>query len=293
MYGSSICWWRLRKLLSAAVWLFLPTLVLVGSRCCSQGSSFRARPLNDSYDAMFIAAMAGIGLTSIWAIFAGRKRSSRTLRQTYIPLYFSWRNAFDLFELCACASLAITNVAAGVLGSAIVWAVAFFILIGLSVAVAREQKESAFEGRLIRTAWTWAMSALLVVFASLFIAFPVLQSWSGPPELFVRWHPFSVPAELIWRGVFFSFAFGMLLTAFDPSGRHSLFIVALVLSGYLHAAEMAADNLFSAHMGHRNGNHEHLYGDILGWFAIASFALLFLRLDRSPRVPYLKSVQPR
>ncbi len=224
--------------------------------------------------------MAGIGLTSVSALFLNRRRKGRILENSALPSWYSWRNAFDLFELAACASLALTNLVTGVAGSGLVWAAAFLTLSGLSVAVAREQKKTNLWGQSSRTALTWAMSALLLAFATLFVLFPVLQSWSGPPELFVRWHPFSLAAELIWRGLFLSFAFGMFVAAFDPSGRHSLFLVALVLSGYLHSAEMTVDNLSSARLSHTNGNHQHLYGDILGWFAIASFALLFLALDR-------------
>ena len=45
----------------------------------------------------------------------------------------------------------------------------------------------------------------------------------------------------------------------------------------MHAAEMCVDNLRSASMGNMNGNPEHLYGDILGWFVLASLSLLFLK----------------
>ncbi len=55
----------------------------------------------------------------------------------------------------------------------------------------------------------------------------------------------------------------------------------MVLSGYLHSAEMAADNLLSAQMGSKNGNFEHLYGDVLRWFVIASLSLIFLRATRN------------
>jgi hypothetical protein len=72
----------------------------------------------------------------------------------------------------------------------------------------------------------------------------------------------------------------MLLTALDPQGRHHLFLVLLAFSGYLHSGEMAVDNVLSMRMGGMNGNPEHLYGDVLGWFVIASLALSFLVVDR-------------
>jgi hypothetical protein len=74
------------------------------------------------------------------------------------------------------------------------------------------------------------------------------------------------------------------------------YIVLLVLSGYLHAGEMAVDNLLSARMGGMNGNLEHLCGDVLGWFLIASLALLFLILDRQGTrgaVTHLRVARPR
>ena len=131
-----------------------------------------------------------------------------------------------------------------------------------------------------RSSLSVAASVVLVVLACVFILFPVSQPWSGPPEPFVRWHPFSQPGELVWRGVFLSFAFGMLLTAFDPLGRHRSFLIVLVLSGYLHSGEMAVDNLLASRMDGMNCNPEHLYGDVLGWFAIASVSLLFLVFAR-------------
>ena len=134
-----------------------------------------------------------------------------------------------------------------------------------------------------RTGIAVTASIFLVVMAVLFIEFPVLQPWSGPPEPFVRWHPFSEHAEVVWRGIFLSFAAAMLLAALDPLGRHRFFLILLVTSGSLHAAEMAVDNLCAARMGGVNGNAEHLYGDVLGWFAIAAASLILLVADRRPR----------
>lgn len=268
-----------RTLLSAGVWLLLPALTLLGFRSSRWQDFFRARPFNDSYDAMFIAAAAGIGLTSFWIWLSCRERRQDG-KQRVRPAYCCRQNAFHLFELASCASLGFLNFMVGVPGSALVWSAAFVCLLAGTAMVARSQNKVVVETPSRRTTLNWTMSAFLIAAATLFILFPVLQPWSGPPELFVRWHPFSPAAELLWRGIFLSFAFGMLLAAVDPGGRHRPFVVLLVLSGYLHAAEMAVDNLVSARVGGMNRNPEHLYGDVLGWFAIASLALLFLILDR-------------
>jgi hypothetical protein len=272
-------WFAFRKLLSAGVWLLLPILTLLAFRSSPWQGYFRARPFNDSYDAMFIATTAGIGLTSIWA-WSTRGKRMRNGEQLVLLRDCSWRNAFDLFELLACACLAILNFAASVPGSGIFWSTAFFCLLVSTALLAQAQKDVVFETPPRRTILGWIVSVILVALAILFALFPVLQPWSGPPEPFVRWRPFSLPGELIWRGVFLSYAFGMLLTAMEPQGRHRLFLVLLVLSGYSHCSEMAMDNMLSARMGGMNGNPEHLYGDVLGWFVIASVALLFLVLDR-------------
>lgn len=57
-----------------------------------------------------------------------------------------------------------------------------------------------------RTPLVWGFSGFLCLAAVLFLAFPVFQQWSGPPEPFVRWVPYSPAGELIWRGVFASYA---------------------------------------------------------------------------------------
>jgi hypothetical protein len=278
--GLSHSWWfRIRKCLSAGVWLVLPPLSLLGFRSSPWQGAFRAQPFNNSYDAMFIAATAGIGLTSLWIVFTA-SRYTRGVKNVVVPACYSWFNAFDLFELCACASLGIFNFLAGTPGSGVLWSIAFSCLLVGTMVVSQTEKGIVFETSSRHTQLSWPLSIGLIALAALFILFPVLQPWSGPPEPFVRWHPFSLSGELIWRGIFLSFAFGMILTAFDPLGRHRSFLVLLVLSGYLHSGEMAADNVLSAAMGGMNGNPEHLYGDVLGWFVIASISLLFLILNR-------------
>jgi hypothetical protein len=226
---------------------------------------------------MFIAATAGIGFTAIWILFDYNKTIGNEKR---LPAYYSWQNAFDLFELVAVAALGTLNIVTGAPGSGFIWLISLALLSLSTWFLSQTEKGVSIEKHVSKTTLAKVTSVFLVAMAFLFIAFPVLQPWSGPPEPFVRWHPFSPLGELVWRGIFLSFSFGMLLTATDPLGKHRTFLVALVFSGYLHSGEMAVDSLLSMQMNGMNANPEHLYGDVLGWFVIASVSLLFLLLSR-------------
>lgn len=269
--------------LSAAIWLTVPSLLLLAFRSSGLEPLVRVQPYNDSYDAMFIAALAGIGLTSVWKLVTLRRDrgTSPSSEQAFVGL-----GAFEAFEVVLSASLATLHFIVGTLASGTVYA-AVTVTLAWTLHGVRPSPQEAGRCPIQRSRSTPELlaSMFLLAFAVLFIAFPVLQSWSGPPEPFVRWHPFGNEPELIWRGVFFSFASGMLLAALDPACQGRLFLVALVLSGSLHAAEMAADNLHSAAMHAMNGNPQHLYGDVLGWSVVALAALLFLLVVRSPAYP--------
>jgi len=56
-------------MVSASVWLLLPPLTLVASRSTVWEPLFWPRPFNTSYDAMFMAATAGIALASQWVLY--------------------------------------------------------------------------------------------------------------------------------------------------------------------------------------------------------------------------------
>ena len=124
------------KLLSAVIWLFLPTFILIAFRASPWERHFRALPFNDSYDAMFVAATGGIGLSSLWLLFSYNRYRQRTKR-TVLPAYSDWRNAVDLFELFACASLGILNFVAGAPAAGMFWSAAFFSLLAGSMALLR------------------------------------------------------------------------------------------------------------------------------------------------------------
>ena len=131
-----------RTLLSAGVWLLLPALTLLSFRSSRWQDFFRVRPFNDSYDAMFIAAAAGIGLTSFWIWLSCRERRHDG-KQRVRPVYCCRLNAFHLFELAACASLGFLNFMAGLPGSAPVWSAALVCLLTGTTMVARSQTDVA------------------------------------------------------------------------------------------------------------------------------------------------------
>ena len=88
-------WFSFRRLLSAGVWLLLPALTLLAVRPSPWQGYFRVQPFNDSYDGMFVAAAAGVGLTSLWVLFSCGKRR-RVGNHPVLPSYCFWLNAFDL-----------------------------------------------------------------------------------------------------------------------------------------------------------------------------------------------------
>jgi hypothetical protein len=219
---------------------------------------------NASYRTMFIAATSGIGLAALVML-------------RIPPLAF---DALGIFEVALAMGLAIGSVAIRAVIPALFWfAAAMAISLVRGFAPSSQPPPSA--------RGSFGASAVLLTLATAFVAFPVLQPWSGPPEPFVRWHPYFTDAELVWRAIFLAFAIGMVAAASDPFGRGKDFLLALGISGLFHASAMALDNLVSALRGGPNGNPEHAYGDVLGWFLIAAFALAALRAARRARAAEL------
>ncbi len=54
-----------------------------------------------------------------------------------------------------------------------------------------------------------------------------------------------------------------------PHIKHRSFVRFLCASGFVHATVMLIMSLGARAVGGLNGNIEHLYGDIPGWFLIA------------------------
>jgi hypothetical protein len=127
------------------------------------------------------------------------------------------------------------------------------------------------------------LRVLLVVFGILLVSAPVSQPWSGRPERFIRWHDYSVDAELLWRGTFCNFAIHNWMAAVDPSGRHRPYVVFMAVQGIIHATVMLFDNRISAARGQANGNWEHAF-EISGFYLLGVL-LLSLLLFAPPRLP--------
>ena len=96
-YDRATTMLKLHHGMSAFIWLAWPPLTLLSFRSTRGEASFRAQPYNNSYDAIFIAAMAGIGATSLCALVLSQ-RVNRAEANVF-PAHLSWRNAFVLFEL--------------------------------------------------------------------------------------------------------------------------------------------------------------------------------------------------
>lgn len=171
---------KLRYGVSAFVWLAWPPLTLLPFRSTRWEPSFRAQPYNNSYDAMFIAATAGIGATSLCALVLS-ERVNRAKANVF-PAHLSWRNAFVMFEVFLSATLAILNIVAGANGSGLGWTAAFAVLLFTTFNFRDSQRNLPLATRPPRRVVELLASALLFAFAGLFIAFPVLQPWSGPPD---------------------------------------------------------------------------------------------------------------
>lgn len=273
---------KIQGYVSFFVWLLLPTLILFASRGTSYEGQFRAQPYNDAYDSMFVFACFGCSATRLTNHWFFLRRLDEVKNK--LPIFFSFFNSFNFFEVFLMFILSILYFVIGCNGSGFLWL--FFAIICTIIEIKlflfeKKQDESLIDNSRIEESnpWIrWPYSVLISLFAIGFIAFPVSQSWVRP-EPFVRWHPFSIDGELVWRGIFGSFALAMILTAFQPLRRHMVFTLNLFFSGFLHSSLMLVFNLVERSNGGRNGNSEHLYGDIVGWYFISLLSGLVFLLD--------------
>ncbi|WIA22282.1 hypothetical protein OEZ85_004602 [Tetradesmus obliquus] len=71
----------------------------------------------------------------------------------------------------------------------------------------------------------------------------------------------------------------------DPLGKHFVFVCYLGLSGCVHASVMLGMNLWQRAVGGPNGNAQHLYGDVAGWYAVGIASIIAAAAScRSQRV---------
>ena len=283
---------------SVLVWLILPASLSFGVASNAE-SVFRSTPTNDFYDGMFVCVTAALALVHVFAVLSHYRQlnsapvkvfsdeenapSTNAASVVCLPLSCHPVSALYGFELMLLLVLATLNYVAGMVASGAVWTVAFVAISALHFHLYRWCSRLQETQRLC---WTDAppvssfrravLTFFYVLWGIAFLAFPVFQSWSGPPQSFVRWFAFTESGELVWRGIFASYAAGFFACVFDPFNRHAMFILYVVVSGLLHAVFMLIANLYSHAHDLPNGNREHLFGDIGGWFFVALFSAAVL-----------------
>lgn len=112
-----------------------------------------------------------------------------------------------------------------------------------------------------RSSITHALRVILVMFA-MGLWIPILLPWDGPPQPFIRWHSYSLPGELLWRGTFACFSVCNLLTALDPAGVGAGYTTFMAAQGLLHGGIMLIDNRIASSKNGLNGNPEHIWSEI-------------------------------
>lgn len=239
----------------------LPTLLSFGAKSASYENLFRPVPSNDYYDFMLLAicfSAAGVYLHT-------EKQSADRMG-----------DAFDVFLLLFPAVVGILSAISSIPVSAAFW----LIFAGsMCMTMFYRHRRVSWTPTWNRSCSTWFFTVFIVIIAAGFFSFPVAQPWSGAPEPFVRWCPFTVPGELIWRGIFGTYAVTMLLTAIEGPAKHHNYVLFLAVSGIVHAVIMLIMNLADRSAGLSNGNAEHLYGDVPGWFFIGLVAAMIWRFD--------------
>jgi hypothetical protein len=293
---------------SVLIWLVLPASLSFGVASNAE-SAFRSTPTNDFYDGMFVAITAALALVHMFIVLSQYRQldsvpvkvladeesaPSVTAASVFcLPLSYHPISALYGFELMLLFFLATLNYVAGMVASGAVWTVAFISVSALHFNFYRWCSHLQETQRLrwtdappVSTVRRAVLTFFYVLWGIGFLAFPVFQSWSGPPQSFVRWFAFTESGELVWRGIFASYAAGFFSCVFDPFNRHAMFILYVAVSGLLHAGFMLVANLYSHAHGLANGNREHLYGDIGGWFLVALFsAAVLIGVPLTPTQP--------
>jgi hypothetical protein len=239
---------------------------------------FKSTPTNDSYDAMFVAVTATLGLMQAYSGLLESKFNSS----------YAWYNALDVFEILLSLLTFVLSFSAGIVGAGITYLLYFLFVLTTTIILRKVQTNNLQESSLQlkikpKRSTFYFLAAFYSLFAIGFIVFPVSQPWDTV-ALFVRWHQYTVNGELVWRGVFFSYAFCFLYCLLDPFAIHRKFVQYVALSGFLHATVMLVLNLVAANSEDietktKNGNHEHLYGDIAGWYFISLVSALSLLIN--------------
>lgn len=87
-----------------------------------------------------------------------------------------------------------------------------------------------------------------------FLLMPIFGPWEQV-QRWVRWHPYNLDAELLWRGTFATFALALFFTAANPRVNNSI-VAFFAAHGVCHSVSMFIDNRLLPSDG--NDNVEHL-----------------------------------
>eukprot|EP00435_Cladocopium_sp_Y103_P037908 s1893_g10.t1 len=87
-----------------------------------------------------------------------------------------------------------------------------------------------------------------------FLLMPIFGTWEQV-QRWVRWHPYNLDAELLWRGTFATFALALFFTAANPKVNNSI-VAFFAAHGVCHSVSMFIDNRLLPTDG--NDNVEHL-----------------------------------
>jgi len=280
----------------------LPVVTLLAPRGTPWQSRFRPTPHNVCYEYMTVAIGASFLLSEPLrsVIRAGHVQRPTGGGAPPPPLLAQLPDALTCVQVVWPTTQAVLNFAVGCAGAGVLWlCLGALPLAALTVAAApgrarqartveREDAKSpltsgsgaqrrvqgccvAARSPCAASAANNALRVALLLIAVGFLTFPVFQSWAGPPEPFVRWHPYSPRGELVFRGTFGTFAVGHLLALPDPAGaRGAPYVALFALQALLHASAMLAmSRAASARGGDANANAEHLYGDVAGFYGFA------------------------
>ncbi|CAE7904878.1 unnamed protein product [Symbiodinium microadriaticum] len=86
------------------------------------------------------------------------------------------------------------------------------------------------------------------------LVMPIFGPWDSV-ELWVRWRPYNIQAELLWRGTFATFFLAFFLAAANPKVCNSI-VAFFAWHGICHSISMFVDNRILPADG--NDNLEHL-----------------------------------
>jgi hypothetical protein len=117
--------------------------------------------------------------------------------------------------------------------------------------------------------WRLRLLSIFYGLLGLFVlAGPVLADWT-PVQEFIRWHPYNIDTELIWRGIFLSFIGGLFYAATNLK-RHLFIVIFFICHGAMHGLVMLIDNRLGL-----DGNGDSRHFIEIGAFLFVSLLSLF------------------